>query len=231
MSKKLKNLVLLVVMVVLVSATGDKDEKSTDTRVTLAVASPKVVSEDKADSSLGPVLASFLIDEMNKSTHFKVIDIEMSDQVERLLAFANSDKCDQTQCHIAVGNLIPAQKLMVGTLVRLGDTYVINVRLINIERNVVEFSAKEQMTGKKDDLVQLTQLVAMDVREHFGEKVERPSISYQPQTSSLPQAQPAPQHALPQATIKAKEAPVVQVPAGEFMMGCNEQVDRNCSTR
>ena len=116
----------------------------------------------------------------------------MSDQVEKLLAFANSDKCDQTQCHIPVGNLIPAQKLLAGTLARLGKTYVMSVRLIDIERNVVEFSAKEQMTGKTDDLVQLTQLVAIDVREHFGEKVQRPHWS-QPQTllNSSPNAYPA----------------------------------------
>ena len=208
----------MAVMVVLVSA-SDQPEK----RITLAVAPPQVISQDKADSSLGPVLAAFLIDEMNKSTTFKVIDLEMSDQVEKLLAFANSDKCDQTQCHIAVGNLIPAQKLLAGTLVRLNKTYVISVRLIDIERNVVEFSAKEQMTGEADDLIQLTQLVAIDVREHFGERVSRPAFSSQPQTSPLPQAQPA-----PQPTIKAKDAPMVRVPAGEFMMGCNEQVDKQC---
>ena len=225
MKRSLIQILNLLALFMLISAADQPPEK----KITLAVAPPQVISQDKADSSLGPVLAAFLINEMNKSTTFKVIDLEMSDQVEKLLAFANSDKCEQTQCHIAVGNLIPAQKLLAGTLVRLNKTYVMSVRLIDIERNVVEFSAKEQMVGEADDLVQLTQLVAIDVREHFGEKVERPSISYQPQTSSLPQAQPAPQPALPQSTIKAKDAPMVSVPAGEFMMGCNEQVDRNCS--
>ena len=80
------------------------------------------------------MLSSFLMDEMNKSTVFKVIDLEMSDQVEKLLAFANSDKCDQNQCHIPVGNIIPAQKLLAGTLSRLGKVYVLNVRLIDIEK-------------------------------------------------------------------------------------------------
>jgi hypothetical protein len=107
----------------------------------------------------------------------------MNDEVEKLLAFANSDKCDQTQCHIPIGNIIPAQKLVAGTLARLGKVYVLNVRLIDIEKNVVEFSAKEQMMGEKEDLVQLTQLVAIDVREHFGEKVEIPHSSARPQVS------------------------------------------------
>jgi formylglycine-generating enzyme required for sulfatase activity len=211
-------------MVVLVSATGDKDEKSTDTRITLAVAPTKIISEDQLDKPMATALAALLIDEMSKSTVFKVIDLEMSDQVEKLLAFANSDKCDQTQCHLAVGNIIPAQKLLVGTLIRLGDTYVLNVRMIDIEKNVVEFSAKEQMTGKRDDLMQLTQLVAIDLREHFGEKVERPVLASQPQMT------PAPQPALAQPSIKAKDAPMVSVPAGEFMMGCNEQVDKKCQS-
>ena len=60
---------------------------------------------------------------------------------------------------------------------------------------MVDFSAQEQITGKKDDLEQLTQLVAIDVREHFGEKVERPKPVAQPQ----PQAPaPAPAPAAPQ---------------------------------
>ena len=137
--------------------------------------------------------------------------------MKKLLAFANSDKCDQTQCHIPVGNIIPAQKLLAGTLSRLGDTYVMNVRLIDIEKNVVDFSAKERITGKKDDLEQLTQLVAIDVREHFGEKVQRPQVS----TSSTPAqaSSPAPSRG---------PGPMVSVPAGDFMMGCNEQVDKKC---
>ena len=128
----------------------------------------------------------------------------MSDQVEKLLAFANSDKCDQTQCHIAVGNLIPAQKLLVGTLARLGKMYVLNVRLIDIERNVVEFSAKEQMTGETEDLVQLTQLVAIDVREHFGEKVSRPAFCHNLKPALCPKCPP--KSGYPNRTLRPKKA-------------------------
>ena len=117
MKRSLIQILTLLALVMLISVSDqpeNKSEKSPDNRITLAVVPPKVISEDKADSSLGPVLAAFIINEMNKSTTFKVVDLEMSDQVEKLLAFANSDKCDQTQCHIAVGNLIPAQNFSPG---------------------------------------------------------------------------------------------------------------------
>ena len=64
MSKRLKSLVLLAVMVVLVSA-SDQPENKSEKKITLAVAPPQVISQDKADASLGPVLSAFLIDEMS----------------------------------------------------------------------------------------------------------------------------------------------------------------------
>ena len=207
MKRSLIQILTLLALFMLISASDqpeNKSEKSTDNRITLAVAPPRVISTDKDDSSLGPVLGSFLIDEMNKSTTFKVIDLEMSDQVEKLLAFANSDKCDQTQCHIAVGNLIPASKLLASTLARLGDKYTMSARLIDIKKGVVEFSAKEQMSGKKDDLDQLTQLVAIDIRQHFGEKIERPKPLPQPQPQASAPANTPQAPAYPYETLDSK---------------------------
>ena len=178
MKRSLIQILTLLAMVMLISASDQPPEK----KITVAVYQPQIISEDKADNSLSPVLADFLIDELNKSTELKIIEQEMSSEVEKQLDFANSDKCDQTQCHIPVGNLIAAQKLLASKLTRLDKVYVMSVRLIDIKKGVVEFTAKERITGEKDDLEQLTQLVADDVREHFGEKVERPK--------PLPQAQP-----------------------------------------
>ena len=240
MSKILKSLVLLAVIFMLVSASDqpeNKSEKPAAKKITLAVPPPTIISKDKADSSLGPVLSVLLIDELNKSTTIKVIDLELSDKVDKLLAFANSDKCDQTQCKVPIGNAIPAQKLLASTAIRLGKTFLMNVRLIDIEKNVVEFSAKEQMPYEKDeDLEPLMQLVALDLREHFGEKVERPHAASptQPQTpTSTPASAPLGNSApvVPEFhNDAAKGGTMVAVPAGEFWMGCNEQVDKQCGS-
>ena len=146
-----------------------------------------------------------------------------SSEIEKQLDFANSDKCDQTQCKVPIGSAVPAQKLLASKIARLGETYVISIRLIDIKKGIVEFSAKERITGKKDDLEQLTQLVAIDVREHFGEKVQRPHVASSTSTSSTPAQTYSP-------AASSGPGPMVSVPAGEFMMGCNEQVDKKCQS-
>ena len=94
MMKKLLTIFSLFIISMLISATdqgGNKSEKPPEKKITIAVVQPQILSEDKADSSLGPILSAFLIDGLNKSPALKVIDLGMNDQIEKLLAFANSD--------------------------------------------------------------------------------------------------------------------------------------------
>jgi hypothetical protein len=74
-----QSFIALLALSLLLSASGQKENKSEkppEKKISLAAPAPKIISEDKADSSLGPVLASFLMDEMDKSKLFKVIDLE-----------------------------------------------------------------------------------------------------------------------------------------------------------
>ena len=87
-----------------------------------------------------------------------------------------------------------------------------NARLINIEKGVVEFSAKEQITGKKEDLDQLTRLVALNLREHFGEKVERPHSAAQSSQAAPPPAKAySPDDNIPGLVVKEEGGHEVRV--------------------
>ena len=71
MMKKLLTIFSLFIISMLISATdqgGNKSEKPPEKKITIAVVQPQILSEDKADSSLGPILSAFLIDGLNKST-------------------------------------------------------------------------------------------------------------------------------------------------------------------
>ena len=70
--KKLLTVFFLLSISLLVSASDQPGNK-----ITIAVYQPQIISEDKADNSLGPVLADFLIDQLNKSTVLKIIEQEI----------------------------------------------------------------------------------------------------------------------------------------------------------
>ena len=159
--------------------------KPPENKITVAVYPIKVLASDKSLESLGPVLTSFLVTKLSKSTKLRVTEQEMTAEVEKQLEFANSDKCDATMCPIPeIGKAIAAQKLVVGQVAKLGQKYTANIRVIDIEKKVIDFSVEEPLVCKEEDLDQLMELVALDLREKYGEKVDRPHLTGQAPTSS-----------------------------------------------
>ena len=165
---------------------------STPQKITVAVYPIKVLAVEKSYESLGPILTSFLVTKLSRSAKLKVTEQEMTSEVEKQLEFANSDKCDATMCPIPeIGKSIAAQKLVVGQVAKLGQKYTADIRVIDIEKKVIDFSVEEQLVCKEEDLDQLMDLAALDLREKFGEKVERPNTPAQPQSNPAPAQAPS----------------------------------------
>jgi hypothetical protein len=175
MSKILKSLVLLALMFPLVSASDQPENK-----ITVAVYPIKITGADK---SLEPVLTSLYITKLSQSTKLKVIEEAMMDEVLKRLNFANSDMCDNSQCQLQVGKMTPASKMIVPTVSKLGDKYILNARVIDIQRADIDFSTETKLVCKEDELDELVEDASYDLREKFGEKVVRPHPSAQPQVS------------------------------------------------
>jgi len=188
MRNKLIVIIGLIIGLLGVSASGAAENNSAkppDTKITVAVYPIKMLTSDKSLESLGPVLTSFLVTKLAKSSKLKVTEQEMTAEVEKQLEFANSDKCDSTMCPIPeIGKAMAAQKLVVGQVAKLGQKYTADVRVIDIEKKVIDFSVEEPLVCKEEDLDQLMELVALDVREKYGEKVDRPHFAGQAQTMS-----------------------------------------------
>ena len=160
---------VLGLLIFLSASSAVPEEKTADKKITIAVYPIKITGDDKA---LGPVLTSFLVTKLSQSSNLGVIEQEMNDEVEKQLAYANSDKCDSTKCTITIGKAVPAQKILIGTVAKLGQKYVMNVRVIDIEQKVVDFSVEESRICSPEELDQLVGNLALKVRAKFGEDVE-----------------------------------------------------------
>ena len=131
--------------------TPEKSPQPTGNKITVAVYPVKVLASDKSFESLGPVLTSFLVTKLSKSTKLRVTEQEMTAEVEKQLEFANSDKCDATMCPIPeIGKAMAAQKLVVGQVAKLGQKYTANIRVIDIEKKVIDFSVEEPLVCKEE---------------------------------------------------------------------------------
>ena len=183
MSKRLKSIVLLAIMVVLVSAS----EKAPEKKITIAVYPIKMAGADKA---LEVPLTQILIREISQSSMLTVLEEDMISEVLKKQGFANSDLCDNSQCQISIGKLTPAQKLVTPVLSKLGDKFILDLKVTDIQTGGVDFVASRQKVCKEDELDQLASEAALVLRAKFGEKVDVPQPSSQPQSSPVSPSTP-----------------------------------------
>jgi formylglycine-generating enzyme required for sulfatase activity len=141
------------------------------------------------DKAVGTVLNKLLVTDLGQSQMLSIIAQDTNMEVEKMLAYANSDKCDATQCHVEIGKAVPANKILVGEISKLGSKYIITGRVIDIQKNVVDFSFKQEKTCNEEELEDLISQVALEIRSKFGEHLEE---GYQPAAPSSPSANPAP---------------------------------------
>src|SRR4030042_395088 len=176
------------------------------------------------DKSLAQTLASLMTNELGKSSKLIVIDESMLEEVMKRQAMNISDLCDSTVCQVKVGELVQAQKMVVAELSKLGSRYILTFKVIDIRTSAMEFSGREDCTCAEDQLDQLVAMAAIKLRQHFGET----GLMSQTEMSVPPGEEKSGggQETRPPNT---KGGPMVFVPAGEFWMGCNEKVDKECS--
>ena len=168
--------------------TPAKSQVSTADKITVAVYPIKITGADK---SLEPVLTSLYITKLSESGKLKVIEEAMMGEVLKRLNFANSDMCDNSQCQVQVGKMTPASKMIVPTVSKLGDKYILNARVIDIQRADIDFSSETKRVCKEDELDLLVEDASFDLREKFGEKVVRPHPSTQAQATPAPSSSPS----------------------------------------
>lgn len=59
-------------------------------------------------------------------------------------------ECSSQQCAIELGRLLQANKMIVGTISLLAETYSINIRYLDLQSGAAEFSAEEQVNATED---------------------------------------------------------------------------------
>jgi hypothetical protein len=58
--------------------------------------------------------------------------------------------CTDVSCAVQAGKLLSARKMMVGTVMKLDESLVINGRIIDVERGTADFAQKEISQSRKD---------------------------------------------------------------------------------
>lgn len=104
--------------------------------------------------------------ELFQTGRFVVVEREKMDEILREQGFQQSGACNTDVCAVEVGKLIGAQEMVVGSVSKVGKTYSVNLRLIDVERGVMVRSALRDCSCQIDRL--LTETIGVVVRQLAG---------------------------------------------------------------
>ena len=86
-------------------------------------------------------------------------------------AFSLTGVCNSAECAVEIGQLLSAEKIILGDIGKIGQAYSINLRLVNVSTAKIEKSIDEQFAGSAEDLINLFKVMA----QKFAGTYEEPS--------------------------------------------------------
>lgn len=116
----------------------------------------KGVSTDEA-STLTDILRS----EIKKNDVFTILERSQVDAVLKEQGFQQSG-CTEQSCIVEMGQLIGVERIITGSIGRLGESFIISVRMLDIKTGKILKDENEKFKGKIEDIMDkaLPQLAA-----------------------------------------------------------------------
>ena len=78
-------------------------------------------------------LSDRLRTELFKTGKFKIMEREKMEDVLREQGFQQTGACDTRECAVEIGRLIVVDRMMAGSVGRVGNTYTVSTRIIDVE--------------------------------------------------------------------------------------------------
>jgi hypothetical protein len=113
-------------------------------------------------------LSDRLRSELLNTGSFDVMERGKMQDILREQGFQQSGACNTDACAVEVGQLIGVEKMIAGSLGKVGRTYTVNLRLISVKTGRIERSVTRDYAGEIDKLLtaemkQVAQVLAASV--------------------------------------------------------------------
>ena len=93
------------------------------------------------------LLTDRLLVEMARTTRFEVTERAQRDEVLKEQAFQQTGVCDEASCLAKVGKLLGVQKMVGGSVGRLGKNYSVILRMVDVETGRIEQTVVKDYPG------------------------------------------------------------------------------------
>ena len=144
-----------------VSTVPTKSVKSAAPLVAVMAFEGRQVSADEAQ-----ILSEALAAEMSRSGEVRLMERSQMDKILSEQGFQKSGACSGTECAVEVGQLLGIDRMVVGSVGKLGRSFVLVARMVDVASGEVLKSSTRQAQGEIDQI--LTGLVPMVASDLTG---------------------------------------------------------------
>lgn len=126
-------------------------QKTTIPKPTVAVLDLKVISglTPEEASALTSKFRSALI----QTRKYNVLERSDMEAILKEQDFSLSDNCNSAECAVQVGQLLAAEKMITGDIGKLGNTFTISVRIIDVSSSKIEDTQSAEYKGDPEGLI------------------------------------------------------------------------------
>jgi TolB-like protein len=127
---------------------------------TIAVMKLQASGVDEAEAEL---LASRLNSELVAEGTYRVVERARVEDLLQEMGLQQSGACDADQCVAEVGKMLGVKFMVGGTVGRIGETYVLDTRLIEVSTGRIIRTTKDNYQGQVDGLLEILRDVARKI--------------------------------------------------------------------
>ncbi len=123
-------------------------------------------AKNGVDANTAGTITDLLGSELVSLKKFDVVDRANMDKLLKEQSLQQSGCSDQA-CAVKLGNILNLQKMVVGSVSKLGSRYIITVNFVDVERSKVELSDKVT-ADNEDDILNKVQVLAQKINAQVG---------------------------------------------------------------
>jgi len=104
------------------------------------------------DSSISMVVTEIFTNQIQANGKYRVMERSQMDKILSEQGFQNSGACNSSQCAVEIGRLLSIDKMFIGSIGKLGETWFVNVRIIDIKTGEILSTVSKQVRGKVENV-------------------------------------------------------------------------------
>lgn len=124
------------------------------------------------------VITENIADEFLKSGTVRVMERSQMDQILKEQGFQESGACDTSECAVEIGRLLGISQIVVGTVGKVGETYSLSVRMVDVGTGEVRASSRLNHRGAIDEVLQkVVPKVVQELTRKGNRRNEKPAAT------------------------------------------------------